>query len=196
MTRPNDLIINLEASHPFSGVQFNIPGNYSHINLLDNSHIKLEINANDNYTTILAYSILNQPFDSKKAFFTIENGSHINGQEIEITVGDTHGREMELIKSNNSSIFQNGPYIFELSDIYPNPFNPTAEINFSIPESGYITLIAYNINGQQVGTIFDGYQKHGLHSYSWYANNLPSGVYYIKLSDGVNQQFKKAILLK
>jgi hypothetical protein len=196
LTQSNNLIINLDASHSFNGVQFIIPGNNTDIKLLDNSHIKLEMNYINYATTVLAYSILNQPFDSKSAVFTINNGSQINLQNIQIIVGDSHGREMELIKSNNGSIFQNGPYIFELSDIYPNPFNPTADISFSLSESGYVTLMAYNTNGQHVETIFDGYQENGLHSYSWHANNLPSGVYYIKLSNGVNQHFKKAILLK
>ncbi len=196
ITQSNDLIINLESTHSFSGVQFFIPGKNTDIKLLDNSHINLEANYFNNTTTVIAYSLLNQAFDSKNVIFTINNGAHLNIQDIQIIIGDTHGREMELIKSNNGTVFQNGPYVFELSNIYPNPFNPTAEISFSLAEAGYITLMAYNTNGQQVGTIFDGYQENGIHSYSWHASNLPSGVYYVKLSDGVNQQFKKAILLK
>ena len=94
------------------------------------------------------------------------------------------------------NIFQNDIYKFELSKIYPNPFNPSTEIYFSIPKSGHITITAFNLNGQQVEIIFDGYQEIGLHSYSWYANNHPSGVYYIKLSDGRNQHLEKVLLLK
>ena len=196
ITQGNDLNIKLEASHSFSGVQFTLPGKNLEINLLDNSHIKLESNYAYYNTIVIAYSIFNQPFDSKKAIFTIKNGANLILQDIQIVIGDTHGRPIELIKSYNGSIFQNGPFSFELSGIYPNPFNPATEINFSIPKAGYITLIAYNTNGQQVDVIFDGYQDTGLHSYSWYAGNHPSGVYYINLSDGVNQQFEKAILLK
>jgi hypothetical protein len=147
-------------------------------------------------TNTIAYSILNQPFDSKKASFTIKNGANLKLQDIYIEVGNTHGISMGLIKSDESSIFQNQLHNFELSRIYPIPFNPVAEINFSIPQARHVTLVAYNTKGQQVDVIFDGYQESGIHSYSWYAGYLPSGVYYIKLSDGINQQFEKAILLK
>ena len=102
----------------------------------------------------------------------------------------------DAIKSNEVSVFQNGPHQFELNGVYPNPFNPVTEINFSIPKAGYITLVAFNTNGQLVDVIFDGYQEVGLHSYSWYAGNLPSVVYYIKLSDGRNQHLEKVLLLK
>jgi hypothetical protein len=196
ITSGNDLIINLEATHLFSGVQFEFYSNDVEVDLLDNSHIKIESSYINNMTNVIAYSFLNQPFDSKKASFTIKNGKDVNLQEIQIEVGDTHGKSMTLIKSDESTVFQNGPHSFELSGIYPNPFNPVAEVNFSIPQSGHVTLVAYNTNGQQVDVIFDGYQKFGDHSYSWYAGNLPSGVYYIKLSDGINQQFEKAVLLK
>ena len=196
ITFGDDLIINLEANHAFSGVQFGFYSDELEIELLDNSHIRVESKFINNMTNTIAYSFLNQPFDSKKASFTIKNGANLNLQDIYIEVGNTHGISMGLIKSDESSIFQNGPHVFELSGIYPNPFNPVAEINFSIPQNSHVTLVAYNTNGQQVDVIFDGYQEIGLHSYSWYAGDLPSGVYYIKLSDGINQQFEKAILLK
>ena len=196
ITDGNDLKIEINGTHEFSGIQFGLKSENIEISILDNSHIKIESNFNNGTNNIIAYSLLNQPFDSKKAIFTLTNGLNLNPKDISIIVGDTHGFEMKLVKSNEVSVFQNGPHIFELNSVYPNPFNPTTEISFSIPVEGHITLIAYNTNGQQVDIIFDGYQELGLHSYSWNAGRLPSGIYYIKLSDGINQQFEKAILLK
>ena len=103
---------------------------------------------------------------------------------------------LELIKSDNSGIFQNGPYSFKLTGIYPNPFNPSTEISFTLPFDGYITLNVFNLQGQEVSVVFEGYQTAGIHSYSWDASTLANGVYYIQLSDGINQSFEKAILLK
>ena len=192
----DDLKIEIDATHLFSGVQFGLKSDDVDVSLLDNSHIKIESNFINGVKNVIAYSILNQPFDSKKTIFTISNGAKLDLDDISILIGDTHGYEMTLVKSNEITVFQNGPHQFKLNGVYPNPFNPVAEINFSIPQSGHVTLVAYNTNGQQVDVIFDGYQEVGLHSYSWHAGNLPSGIYYIKLSDGINQQFEKAILLK
>ena len=83
-----------------------------------------------------------------------------------------------------------------MTGVYPNPFNPVTEISFTLPFDGNITLNVFNLQGQEVDVIFEGFQTSGVHSYNWDASHLSSGAYYIKLSDGVNQTFEKAILLK
>ena len=166
------------------------------VSKINNNHIKIEANYNEGITHVIAYSLTNKPFENKEALFIIKNGAKLNLEDISITVGDTHGNAMNLIKSDEINIWQNGPYKFELTELFPNPFNPKTQINFSLAQEGYITLTAYNVNGQEVDIIFDGYQEVGTHSYTWDASNFPSGVYYIKLLNGTNQANKKAILLK
>ena len=191
-----DLNIIVTGNHLFSGVQLGINSENIDVTLLNNNHIRIETNYHQGITHVIAYSLTNKPFENKKAVFTIRNGANLNPENISITVGDTHGNNMNLIKSDEINIWQNGPHKFELTELYPNPFNPKTEINFSLAQEEYITLTAYNVNGQEVDVIFDGYQEVGTHSYTWDASNFSSGVYYIKLSNGTNQAYKKAILLK
>lgn len=85
---------------------------------------------------------------------------------------------------------------FALNQNYPNPFNPTTEIAFSIPERMQVNLEIYNAQGQLVETMVNGQLSAGAHSYTFNAENLPSGVYYYKLQSGNDVQTRKMILMK
>ena len=80
--------------------------------------------------------------------------------------------------------------------LYPNPFNPSTEISFSLPVDDYVKLSAYNIRGNEVDVIFEGVQGVGQHSYTWNASHIPSGVYYIRLQAGDMVTSQKALLIK
>ncbi len=85
---------------------------------------------------------------------------------------------------------------------YPNPFNPSTKLSYSIPHEGQINLLIYNILGQQVSNISLLHQTQGLHVYSFNASSLASGVYLyrIKLSGDKGHEFLsktgKMVLLK
>lgn len=87
-------------------------------------------------------------------------------------------------------------YSFELSQNYPNPFNPSTTINYSIPVSGMVTLKIYNVLGQEVKTLVNKEQFAGMHTISFDASNLASGVYIYRLSSGNFVNTKKMMLLK
>ena len=88
------------------------------------------------------------------------------------------------------------PSKFELSQNYPNPFNPTTDIKYSITKSGFISLKVFNILGQEVATLYQGFQKAGSYDFSFDASKLASGVYLYRLqSDGLSIT-KKMILMK
>jgi|GEM_PF-5683958 len=88
------------------------------------------------------------------------------------------------------------PEKFLLFHNYPNPFNPSTEINYSIAKSGFVTLKVYNILGQEVAELFDGYQKAGLYNIDFDASKLASGVYIYRLRSSGLTQTKKMILMK
>jgi hypothetical protein len=84
---------------------------------------------------------------------------------------------------------------------YPNPFNPETTISFNLPESGQITLEIYNIKGQKVKTLADGYFRKNTHSIIWQGiddNNksVASGVYFYKLTTTSKTLTKCMLLLK
>ena len=100
---------------------------------------------------------------------------------------------------------ENGNQISQLPQLmgnYPNPFNPTTTISFSIPEESKVELSVFNIKGQKVKTLAkDSYQK-GKHSVVWQGNDdfnkeVGSGVYFYKLNvNGKTETVKKCLLLK
>lgn len=89
-----------------------------------------------------------------------------------------------------------------LLDNYPNPFNPTTTISFSIPKESKIILSVYNIKGQKVKTVSNNIFQSGYHSLIWNGDNesgemVSSGVYLYKLNvNGKNEVIKKCMLLK
>ncbi len=83
-----------------------------------------------------------------------------------------------------------------LSQNYPNPFNPVTQINFALPEANYTTLKIYDILGQEIATLVDGYKEAGFYEVSWDATNVPSGVYFYKLNAGNFTSVKKMLLMR
>ena len=71
---------------------------------------------------------------------------------------------------------------FKLIGAYPNPFNPTTTVQYSLSEFSWINLIVYNIRGQKLTTLYNGTNIPGEHSVVWNASNYASGVYFISLN--------------
>lgn len=88
------------------------------------------------------------------------------------------------------------PAKFELSQNYPNLFNPTTLINYSLPKSSFISLKVYNILGQEVATLCEGFQKVGSYKADFDASKLASAVYLYRLQSNGFSQTKKMILIK
>jgi photosystem II stability/assembly factor-like uncharacterized protein len=88
------------------------------------------------------------------------------------------------------------PRTFEMSPVYPNPFNAAATIRFTLPEAGKVRLNVYNVTGAQVATLVDGRLPAGEHRIRWSPEQLPSGTYLVRLAFGNVVVIKKAVLLK
>ncbi|MGD8306828.1 MAG: T9SS type A sorting domain-containing protein [Ignavibacteria bacterium] len=88
------------------------------------------------------------------------------------------------------------PLTYELAQNFPNPFNPTTSIRFSIPESGLVTLKVYNIMGEEVATLLNEVKNVGNYDVQFDASRLASGVYLYSITSGNFVSTKKMILLK
>ena len=93
------------------------------------------------------------------------------------------------------------PEKFTLSGNYPNPFNPTTTISYSIPTDGNVELIVYNLRGQKVKTLISGTQPIGVYNVTWNGKDendrsVSSGVYLYKLNSSGKTAVKKMLLLK
>lgn len=83
-----------------------------------------------------------------------------------------------------------------LANNYPNPFNSSTIIRFLIPKEEFVTLIIYNILGQQVQTLLNEIRSEGVYEVNWEASNISSGIYFYQIKAGEFIQTKKMILLK
>ncbi len=117
---------------------------------------------------------------------TLTNASN----QISITAQDN--------SSSNSFVvdLESLPDNFYLLSNYPNPFNPSTEIEYGIAEPSYVTLAVYDVLGREVARIVDANQNPGRYKAGFNAHSLPSGVYYYSLTAGFNHEMKKMMLLK
>lgn len=88
---------------------------------------------------------------------------------------------------------------FDLYQNFPNPFNPSTVISYSIPSGAQVNLTVYNSVGQQVAVLVNGYQSAGAHSVvfnSSVLSGISSGVYYYRLNAGNINKTLKMLLIK
>ena len=85
--------------------------------------------------------------------------------------------------------------IFDLRPAYPNPFNPSTKLSFSINKPSDIRMEIFDINGKLVDTIIIFFQS-GLHIAEWNASGYSSGMYFVHLIKGHQKLTQKVLLLK
>ncbi len=88
------------------------------------------------------------------------------------------------------------PSSLSLLQNYPNPFNPTTVISYQLSVNSVATLKVYDVLGRLVKTLIDERQTAGIHSVTFNASNLSSGVYFYRLAAGSYVGTKKMILMK
>ena len=89
------------------------------------------------------------------------------------------------------------PSDFQLLQNFPNPFNPSTNISFSLPERAVVRLTVFDLLGRTAATLVNGeYLNGGTHTIKWDAADFPSGVYFYKLEAGNISQTRKLLLLR
>ena len=88
------------------------------------------------------------------------------------------------------------PVSFSILSNYPNPFNPTTTIQFSVSTLTIASLGIYDISGRLIETLVRGDFEAGEHEVIWSALNHSSGIYFVELTSGKNRSVQKLILLK
>jgi len=100
----------------------------------------------------------------------------------------------ETICFLNNSV--NQPDRINLLHTYPNPFNPSINIEYSNNTVDNISIKIYNLKGEHIETLVDSYASVGQHKASWNGTNHPTGIYFVRLSLGNKITTQKIILLK
>jgi len=149
-------------------------------------------------------NILPPPFNYDRHIsydFITTNGSFVN------VPSDTTKPNVGVI-ANTASIAWAGPFVsdvkieetipgdYRLSQNYPNPFNPSTSIEYSIPSESFVELRVYDILGNEVATLVNEQRSAGVYRADFTANNLPSGMYFARITANEFTQVVKMILLK
>jgi hypothetical protein len=186
-----NIILSFSSLEAIHGIQINSDFSNSNAKLVGNDDKEFISNEN----VILSYSLQNNSF-SNFTKIEIQNGQNIKFEDFIIIISNENGQAMNLVKSEQGDIFSYNDLEFKLTSAYPNPFNPTTQLNFTLPFDGQIKLDAYNLQGQQVAEIFSGFQQKGQHQFSWDASQLTSGIYFVKLTAGNHLSTLQTVLMK
>ena len=87
-------------------------------------------------------------------------------------------------------------YKFTVLQNYPNPFNPSTIIRYKINEPSHVTLQVYDVLGKEVTQLVNNEKAPGIYEVEFKANNLPSGIYFYKITAGSFSDTKKMFLAK
>ena len=136
--------------------------------------------------------------DNVYNIYAIINGETYDMSEISsITVSQEDLSNITLlVGSGNMGQSIDLPEEFSLSSAYPNPFNPVTNMDLALDANGQVSMIVYNLVGQAVEVLVNGYMDAGYHTITWDAANVPSGVYIVKVNTGTNVTTQKVMLMK
>jgi len=88
------------------------------------------------------------------------------------------------------------PMAYALIGNYPNPFNPTTTISYSLPQASFVNLSVFDLTGRQVAELVNGWREIGIHDLTFDGSALASGTYYYRLTAGDYTATGKMALVK
>ena len=198
-----DLVIN--SDNAIHGLQFDITYNPSEIKSITPQTISgFEVKYNelsDGLIRGLVFSLQGQalPGNLPFEFVNVEGFDGTSTIEFkDIILADSNGKGVDVQAQTYDISFSAGllPVKTELTDSYPNPFNPTTSINYGLQKDGYVEIMVYDASGRLVEELVNQNQTAGYHSITWNASNQASGMYFAKMVAGDVVQTQKLVLLK
>ena len=198
-----DLVIN--SDNAIHGLQFDITYNPSEIKSITPQPISgFEVKYNelsDGLIRGLVFSLQGQalPGNLPFEFVNVEGFDGTSTIEFkDIILADSNGKGVDVQAQTYDISFSASllPVKTELTDSYPNPFNPTISINYGLQKDGYIEIMVYDASGRLVEELVNQNQTAGYHSITWNASNQASGMYFAKMVAGDVVQTQKLVLLK
>jgi photosystem II stability/assembly factor-like uncharacterized protein len=152
----------------------------------DSSMISRSTNGGLNWQTVM----VNTPYITAVKFINNLTGYAV--ADYGVILKTTNGGMPIGINTISTSI----PDEFYLQQNYPNPFNPSTNIEFAIYQKEFVQLNIYNSAGMVIQELLQQNLQPGTYKYDFHGDNLPSGIYYYKLTAGNYSETKKMILLK
>jgi streptogramin lyase len=91
---------------------------------------------------------------------------------------------------------ESAPAPLLIRGVYPNPFNPSTTITFTLPQAGHASLTVYDVIGRKVADLTHGFRPAGRHTIAWNAKECASGVYFAVLKMGKKTETRKMLLVR
>jgi hypothetical protein len=138
------------------------------------------------------------PYDQ---LFDIKANSYTIDKEIKFT-SPARSVQMIMIEGGNNYLSVNDeakakmPRSYNLYQNYPNPFNPSTLIGYQLPASAFVVLKVFDVLGREVETLVNKQKSAGVHSVTFDASGLASGVYFYSIEAGTYYETSKLLLLK
>lgn len=117
-----------------------------------------------------------------------------NGEQVALAEIEVNGKVKEV--TTGIKQVANAPKNFLLEQNYPNPFNPQTNIRYHLPAAGQTTLTVFNLLGEKVQTLVNGWEPAGVHTVMVDASRLPSGIYFYRLESNGLHQVRKMVLTR
>lgn len=121
------------------------------------------------------------------------NNESYSSNEVNVNYGGATGGEMDKAIDNSA---ERNSFDYYLDECYPNPFNPSTNINFSVREKGFTSLKVYNIMGEEVAILINKAMEPGAYSVKFSPDAASSGIYIYTLISGSFTKSKKMIFVK
>jgi len=207
--------VNIEYHGPVAGLQLEIIYNTGQVRLGEpvisdeNKHFEVSSNDQDGHLKILVFSLSGKKLDlEKQTLLTIPVRPlpDFKGQvEIdieELILADPQGKNIRLQKRIGTlEVAENIPQTYEVHPNFPNPFNPVTSIKYQLPQAAQVLAVVYNLAGQEVRTLQNGYQTPGYYQLKWDGKNnkghpVASGEYIFNLKANDYQKTMKMLFLK
>ena len=159
------------------------------ITLSHDADFSIELVSNTILEGVSAYKT--EENTTKIVVVTPENGkileSSNNFEVLEVIAATTEG----YITTNIVT-----PSAIAIGNAYPNPFNPSTSFELNVGQTGNVSVMVYNVNGQLVDMIHEGPMDAGVYDMTWNASDLSSGMYIIKASNAGVTTSQKVMLVK
>ena len=213
--RNSMLTFNIEYNGPVRGIEFELKYDPSLVTVNSLALSQFQENVILSYTEIepgylkvLAVNLgggsiesLNQTFMSIPVEFKGSEREVTNVYLDEIILAGGDGSLINFVARTNSSEVKVIPGDFALHQNFPNPFNPSTEIRFDLPEAGNVNLSIYNLMGQKIRTLSSDVMTPGYHAIIWdgtndMGNQVSTGMYFYAIQSSEFHATKKMLFLK
>ncbi|MBS1518093.1 MAG: T9SS type A sorting domain-containing protein [Bacteroidetes bacterium] len=140
--------------------------------------------------------------NSWNSVYTPDSAALFDIEFPDTNTGYACGEKGSVYKYDRTSTFVTSEYsyidfsTFRLQQNFPNPFNPVTEIRYEIEKAGYISLKVYDMKGSEIKTLRNEYMTPGVYKEYFSGNNLPSGVYFLRIENGGKSGTVKMILIR